>query len=668
MVAELQFAEKYNEKIQTATIHISADVKFLLYINNRYVGTGPVCPGGDYANTLPMPQHYFNTYEIAVDSNEFHVDVQMVKNIINQCDMSQGRPGMIFSAELLFADGSRKTVVSNQQWHARVNKQRYASNITDYTLENGRFEQVAEVTDSRMLEKSPIKELCEECVKPIDFEAIIVNPKSSKTVILDFDKIYSCYYALKVRTGEAYSIRILGYEKSADDPSGVEMITAKSPMKFRSLSLTSVGAVELEIHNDGNETLEISDFSLIFSHYPSEGEGSFTCSDDVLNKIYEMGKHALKICKQSVELDSPRHCENLGCTGDYLIASRMNYFTHSDTELTRFDIVRTANYLRMTKGFMFHTSYSLMWIMMLYDYYMFTADEKILEEVEDACVSVLERFHSYTDERGILSSPPNYMFLDWLEVDGLSMHHPPAALGQASLNAFYYGALRLAIQLFEIQNQCQIAEKYISRAAKLKQAFQECFFDREKQLYFDGLNEKYVPNEWLPENTDRRYYSWHTNSLAVLFDLVPLCEQKEWMERTLNDKTSITPQPYFMHFVLEAIYKVGLFEKYGMDQLLRWTDMIKFEKGLQEGWFAMPGYDFDYSHVWGGTPTYQLPSKIMGFEMVEPGFKKVRFTPNLFGLSYAKITMPTPFGDIKVSLESGKEPQISVPDGILVVK
>ena len=232
------------------------------------------------------------------------------------------------------------------------------------------------------------------------------------------------------------------------------------------------------------------------------------------------------------------------------------------------------------------------------------------------------------------------------------------------MNAFYYGALMTAVKILEINGDEVYADKYNNRAKKLKAAFNTYFYDNEKQLYFDGLNENYKSDKWLPPNTDKRYYSWHTNSLAVLFNIAPDEKQSELMRRILNDKTLIMPQPYFMHFVLEAIYKTGLFEEYGMEQLRRWNGMVEFEKGLQEGWYDMSGYGFDYSHVWGGTPTYQLPSKILGFKMEEPGFKRISMKPNLFDLSYANIKIPTPLGDITAELKKGGKPVINVPKDI----
>ena len=57
----------------------------------------------------------------------------------------------------------------------------------------------------------------------------------------------------------------------------------------------------------------------------------------------------------------------------------------------------------------------------------------------------------------------------------------------------------------------------------------------------------------------------------------------------------------------------------------------------------------------------------MGFEMREAGFKKISLNPKLFGLEYAEIKMPTPYGYITVSMKSGAEPIVDVPKEIEVV-
>ena len=42
--------------------------------------------------------------------------------------------------------------------------------------------------------------------------------------------------------------------------------------------------------------------------------------------------------------------------------------------------------------------------------------------------------------------------------------------------------------------------------------------------------------------------------------------------------------------------------------------------------------------------------------------------PCLLGLETSKVQIPTPYGMVEVTMEAGKEPAISVPDGIELVK
>ncbi|MCQ2450239.1 MAG: hypothetical protein MJ132_08670, partial [Clostridia bacterium] len=119
----------------------------------------------------------------------------------------------------------------------------------------------------------------------------------------------------------------------------------------------------------------------------------------------------------------------------------------------------------------------------------------------------------------------------------------------------------------------------------------------------------------------------------------------------------------------EAIDRVGLFETDGMKQFEKWYCMLEFQKGLQEGWQSGCGtYEFDYSHVWGGTPTYQLPQKILGLKIIKPGWKKIALHPQLFGLEFARITVPTPFGMLEAELSRKNGMKLCIPSGITLAE
>lgn len=344
----------------------------------------------------------------------------------------------------------------------------------------------------------------------------------------------------------------------------------------------------------------------------------------------------------------------------------MTAFCFGDMRLAAFDVERTADLLCLQEGRLFHTSYSLIWVQMLYDVYQFTGDLKLLEYCSKALTLLLERFHGYLGENGLLENAPDYMFVDWMVVEGYSLHHPPKALGQTCLNAFYHGALKTAEKICLILGDDSAAKRYESLARHLKESCKKLLFDETRGLYFDGLSTPSETNEWLPANIQLKHFSKHSNILAALYGLCQGPDAVSLMERVVQDDTLTDCQPYFMHFYLEALKKTGLFSKYGMSLLGKWKDIVKnCDKGLQEGWYLPEeGYSFDYSHAWGGTPAYQLPCALLGFVMEEAGFKKISLCPQLFGLSSAHITMPTPYGMICCRMEEGKEPVISVPEEI----
>lgn len=90
--------------------------------------------------------------------------------------------------------------------------------------------------------------------------------------------------------------------------------------------------------------------------------------------------------------------------------------------------------------------------------------------------------------------------------------------------------------------------------------------------------------------------------------------------------------------------------------------------GLKEVW---AGFDCDYSHAWGASPTLQMPSKVLGVQVLEPGFRKIRVRPQLGDLTYARGKIPTPQGilqvearriDDKISVEIEKTDRIIIEE------
>jgi len=681
--AQLRREYVFGEKIVRAVIYATGDTFFRLSVNGTHIGRGPHCPGGDYDGSCKfssdtgrayyrnvIPKTYVSTYEIAPDSPRiaFFAEVRFGKIVFT--DVSAGKGGFRLEAELFFADGTKTIVGTDRTWEARADRRRQDAKCADDTAAEEAFRPAAEVEDVWHLFPTQIQNLTEEKIAPITADTVSVSPGAECDFSVEFDRVYAGYPCFEIDAQGVAEITVSTYEV----PGRVlfsDRITVVGVRRYESELMCGCGGYTLHIRNRGDHMLTLSGIGVNHIHYPIAAEGSFTCSEPLLCDVYEAGKQALKNCMQSIHLDSPTHQENLGCTGDYYIESLMGYYAFGETRLVRFDLLRTADLLREGHGRMFHTTYSLIWLQMLWDYYLYSGDREIFAAVEDAIGLLLARFEKNETENGLLDHMPDYMFVDWLEIDGFSMHHPPKCLGQTVLNAFYYKAQCVAAEIYALLGEQAQSKRLLDKTIRMKKSFCDTFFDGTAGLFFDGLTDKEeeaLLGKWQPQNGDRRYYSLHSNALAALYGLCPDGRQAEVLERALSDKSLIRPQPYFMHFVLEAVDKAGLFDRYGMDILRQWENAVDRSKlALKEGWIRVNDYGFDLSHAWGGTPTYQLPARLLGLRMLEPGWKKIAVRPSLFGLARAAFTIPTPYGMISCRMEEGKAPEVNVPQEIAVV-
>lgn len=662
-VAEFRKHIICSDNIDKLRIRISGDTFFELYVNSSFIGSGPAAAGGDFDDERGTIWHYANNYTVQLNSSEAEVFIRVQLSPVVLTDISSGCGGVFAEIEAELNNGKTETFLTDGTWLSRVNR----AYVEPYRYDSSRkptpWRNAVIQNYDRKIKDAPIPMLDFKIIYPENRQQIIVPAGETAEVTLEFDRIYSASLALIIETdGCRIDADIIEF---GSVQSGTETVTAMEDMEYYGLQYHSLGAYTLKIQNFGVKDTRILPAAR-FRCYPVRQNGGFVCSDKKLNEIYDVCKWTLQICRQTMHLDSPKHQEPLACTGDYYIESMMTAFTFGDMRLSELDIKRTADEIVHHNGKMFHTTYSLIWLQMILDVYKFTGNIELIEYCREAIIALLNLFSTYIGDNGIIDNPPDYMFVDWVVADGYSMHHPPKALGQTCLNAFYQNGLIAASELMEIIGDNTLAEKYKQDAEKHKANHNRILFDNEKGLYFDGLNTPTGSGKWLPENIDGRYYSKHSNILCVLCGLCEGETAKEIIERVMNEEFITDLQPYFMHYLFEALKKTGLYDKYAMNQLRRWSIMTdKCSKGLQEGWIKpQDDYSFDHSHAWGGTPAYQLPCAVMGFRMIEPGFRKISLTPNLFDLESADISMPTPYGYIECRLRKDKEPIIKIPEGI----
>jgi hypothetical protein len=405
----------------------------------------------------------------------------------------------------------------------------------------------------------------------------------------------------------------------------------------------SFSAINITVKNAAAPAI-FQDVSANFTSQPVTYRGSFECSDPKLNELWQAERWATQLCMQTHHLDSPHHQEPISDAGDYLIEARVNYSTFGEPWLARQDLRKFAWVLERADYRNFHTSYSLLWLQMLTDYGQRTGDTALLKELAPNVFALLDRYTGWRGKNGLISEAPNYMFMDWVSINDIPCHHPPAVIGQGYLTAFYYRGLADAKAIAELTGDTARAAQFEKLRTEVRTAFERELWSSEKGFYRDGKpNQTSVkPSKWLPADTDIETFSTQVNALAVLYGLAPEERRAPLMDRVMQ-RPDLNCQAYFMHFVFDALVEAGdpVYEKYATPQMRRW-EINPVTKTAREMWAKG-----DWSHGWVATPVVQMSERILGITASPAGV--IQIQPHLCDLDWARGKVPAGSDDVEVS-------------------
>ena len=646
-------------------VEVSADTAFLLLCNGKSVLRGPAYSGGDFLdNDGPREDYYSFKTEFSVSENYVELYALVRLTPYHICEYSRGQGGFYLNGVAECENGEKIALQSDSSWEiSRLNSYTYPT-LFDAGVKNDEFLPAEVKDDIWHARVAPIPPCTLNDARVHKFT--IGAGESVKTRI-EYERVFAAFLKCFANARAKVVLRSFELEKITRE----HYLTIDENMPYYSLELLSTGGFEIEITNESTKACEVE---VVFeeSYFPISAHAKTTLSDGELTELLDICAYTLKYCRQNHHLDSPLHCEPLACVGDYYIEMLMNAFAYGDTSLTEFDLERIAFTMEKRDGRLFHTTYSLIFIKMVYECYMLSGKTDVLYKTKRALDLLLNRFEAYIGENGLIETPPDYMFIDWLCPDGISTHHPPKALGQTCLCIFYYGGLLSAAKIYGVLGDEVEKARCLDKAEAMKKAIFAHLYDKERGLFFEGLNTE-TPSEllyqYMPKNVEKRYYRRHANILACYFGLVNGEEARLLLDKIYEMDELGEVQPYFMHFWLDAVYLNGMREKYTLPLMQGWRDAMKIsKKGLSEGFYPPePTYKFDYSHAWGGTPLYALPKAILGLEILECGFKKIKLNPSLLSLDFASVEFPTPYGKATVELKKGEAPKISAPKEVEIV-
>ena len=387
--------------------------------------------------------------------------------------------------------------------------------------------------------------------------------------------------------------------------------------------------------------------------------GSFKSDNDRLNDIWMTGAYTVHLNMQEYIWDGVKR-DRLVWIGDLHpeLMTVNTVFGYNEVIPKSLDLIRdTTPVPNWMNGI---SSYSIWWLLIHKDWYLYQGNLDYLKEQKAYMTTLFNHLITKIDDQG-KEMLDGTRFLDWPS-------SPNVKGVDAGLQALMVMAMDAGHEMALAMGDKELAGRCAKTSKKLK---------------------KYIPD--------------HNQSKqgAALMALAGLMKAEKADKEVLSVGGAQGFSTFYGYYMLEAMAKAGNYQgamdiiseywgamldlgatTFWEDFHIDWTkNAARIDELVPEGKidvhsaygdYCYKGFRHSLCHGWASGPTAWLSRHILGVEVVEPGFKKVRITPHLGNLKWVEGTFPTPYGVIQIKHTKGADGKIvsdiQVPEGVELVK
>jgi alpha-L-rhamnosidase len=422
--------------------------------------------------------------------------------------------------------------------------------------------------------------------------------------------------------------------------------------------------MQLTVRN-APQGLRIKGLGAVFTHYPVEARGRFSCSDPFLTKLWSTGAYTLMLCMHDAWEDCPSR-EQRQWLGDATVENLVGHaaFGPSVAALNAKYILQAAESQRpdgLTQMFapgdhrtdaLLIPDWTLQWVLNAADHYRLTGDAETVSAALPSILKALAWFERQLDANGLVAEMPYWHFMDW------------AYLGRegeaCALNAQLAGSFHAAAYLCSALGWQSEANRLSRRALSIAAALERRHWDERRGAWVDVVDPR--------TGQQQLKMSQHANAAMALWCHPPKDRVRKALDRVTNSKrltfTKAAPivptgeeldpengvvlaNTFYAHFVYEALCMHGRLKDALRMMRERFGPMLA--RGATTLWESFEP-SASLCHGFSASPTYQLSRRVLGVGAGEPGFATIDIAPDLADLEYAEGVVPTAVGDVEVQL------------------
>ena len=649
-----------------AKVYVTAHNDYLLYFNGQLLGRGPArCD----------PYHYglYNAYDITrlvkTGTNVFAA-IGHWQGTWNDSGVN-AQPAFLLEAQFDSADGTSKTIGSDESWKALAHTAFIETNATYFGGAGGGKNRAAIQFDSRQepdgwktasfddsswgsataVDRSDYRLFAQ--MAPLENEQAELKPVSITLTngawLVDFGRCIDGWPKLTMRANHpGDKVRVAYYEMTGERrPTGWDEYTCSGGTETWDADVGRHTSFQVFKITGYAGKLKPSDVRGIWAYCDADVTGSFHCSSDLLNNIYEMCERSARQNVQQGIISVDANREQSPWTADSWNIGNVLLYNHRGTMMVD-KVVRDYAGEQMTNGDfyacspaeMFHCAeWSMYWPMLLWQQYLFSGDETLLREMSPRLVRFLDYLTTFQNGMAKLINHPNGRLRDGSRISDYAGGNMPSGGYNAATICQFYENLVIASRIFSVLGQTSQSDKYLQQAEQIKADINANLFNGEFYLARTDTNKMFpLASAW-----------------ALRFNIEPAGTKSKILD------TILAPgKPNIGGYGGDAFYS-GILNAGGgafaVHDLNRYRPMLEEDKANWESFNTNGG---EVNHAWTSYPGYIFLKYICGIQPTSGGFATFDVRPETGGLTFAEGTVPTVKGLITTRWEKSGNGQFSL--------
>ena len=394
-----------------------------------------------------------------------------------------------------------------------------------------------------------------------------------------------------------------------------------------------------------NKPCAIKDVRLVCQVKPTNYEGSFSCSNAMLTRIWYAGAYTVKLNFQKDFFGAilMERSDRFSWTGDAYPAQAASMVVFGNYDFVRKNIFHTSTQSNSI------ASYPVYWVLSLIDYCNYTGDKATLNELlENACQKLDDAYTHFDRTNGL-------HFNGWDERLGAGFETPNCVESRYVYQTLSIQAWKKFSQLMDWFGRNDLSKKY------------ERFVDEKMVQLRQAAN-------W-PD-----ILGIHASSNIVNAGVVQPSEEENLWENSYSDRQQrLSYSPFNQFFIIQSMAQMGKQEealttiddcwggqlRYGGTSFFEvyrpsWNEAVGRNGAPVNG---QCGYT-SLAHPWSAGITKWISEELLGIKPTIPGFATFNVMPKLTSkISWVKGSVPTLNGSIELSYNAKNgEMELRVPD------